>query len=154
MKVVITQFPWLRWARSERPAPANEEFPPAQQPLPITKFCSTVESRIPTANEGFSDISRCPTPNKRFSNISSLTLGSEHQESCRKLLSLPPIQMMRFVTSSWDTRYVSDFSDLNFKESLFVSLLWVSIMVDLYKIRAIGWSSDFIRPSAEGLYTN
>ena len=64
MKVVFIHFPWLRWARSERPAPTNEEFLPAHQPLPITKFCSTVESRIPTANEGFADISRCLTPNE------------------------------------------------------------------------------------------
>ena len=37
MKVVFIHFPWLRWARSEGPAPATEEFP-AQQPLPITEF--------------------------------------------------------------------------------------------------------------------
>ena len=96
MKVVFIHFPWLRWARSERPAPTNEEFLPAHQPLPITKFCSTVESRIPTANEGFADISRCLTPNERFSNRSSLIRGSEHQESWRKLPSLPPIQMMHY----------------------------------------------------------
>ena len=64
IKVVILHFPWLRWARSERPAPTNEEFLPAHQPLPITKFCLTVESRIPTPNEGFADISRCLTPNE------------------------------------------------------------------------------------------
>ena len=96
MKVVFIHFPWLRWARSERPAPTNEEFLPAHQPLPITKFCSTVESRIPTANEGFADISRCLTPNEWFSNIRSLIRGSEHQESWRKLPSLPPIQMMHY----------------------------------------------------------
>ena len=96
MKVVFIHFPWLRWARSERPAPTNEEFLPAHQPLPITKFCSTVESRIPTANEGFADISRCLSPNEWFSNISSLICGSEHQESWRKLPSLPPIQMMHY----------------------------------------------------------
>ena len=96
MKVVFIHFPWLRWARSERPAPTNEEFLPAHQPLPITKFCSTVESRIPTANEGFADISHCLTPNEWFSNISSLIRGSKHQESWRKLPSLPPIQMMHY----------------------------------------------------------
>ena len=67
MKVVFIHFPWLRWARSEGPAPATEEFP-AQQPLPITEF--RWQKKAATA-----------TPIREFLTTASQHCGSNTVES-------------------------------------------------------------------------